>query len=231
MTGKFRATSGRANRKPSTGLTRMVTARSLAKSSATPRAIRADASIKWTRTMTGKFPATNGRAIRNDSTASTPMATGRSRKKRFAAPARTDLKDRRTERQREGEKEGQRDDLKRRTMLISLSLCLSVSLSFCSGLLLLDLLPILKEIGQADVGQRVFEQLLYHLERHGGDVRAEPRRFDHVQRVADAGRQNLGVKSVVVVNLPNLPDQSHAFVADVVQAADEGADESRSRFR
>src|SRR5215510_13118250 len=97
--------------------------------------------------------------------------------------------------------------------------------------LLLDLLPILKEIGQADVGQRVFEQLLYNLERHGGDVRAEPRRFDHVQRVADAGRQNLGVKSVVVVNLPNLPDKSHAFVADIVKSADERADESRSRFR
>src|SRR5262245_30355488 len=144
-----------------------------------------------------------------------------------------------TERQRDREKEGQRDDSRRRTAMISLSLLLSVppsllpsvSLSFCSRLLLLDLLPILKEIGQADVGQRVFEQLLNHLERHGGDVRAEPRRFDHVQRVADAGRQNLGVKSVVVVNLPNLSDQSHAFVADVVQAADERADESRSRFR
>src|SRR5262245_7797877 len=97
--------------------------------------------------------------------------------------------------------------------------------------LLLDLLPILKEIGQADVGQWVFDQLLHHFERHGGDVRAEPRRFDHVQRVAYAGRQNLGVKSVVVVNLPNLSDQSHAFVADVVQAADERTDESRSRFR
>src|SRR5215468_8940531 len=62
-----------------------------------------------------------------------------------------------TERQREG---GQRDDSRRRTAMISLSLRLSVSpslrpsvspsfrpsvsLSFCSRLLLLDLLPILK---------------------------------------------------------------------------------------
>src|SRR5215813_44325 len=130
MTGKFRATSGRADRKPSTGLTRTVMARSRAKSSATPRAVRADASIKWARTMTGKFPATNGRAIRNDSTASTPMATGLSRKKRYAAPVRTDLKyrgterrrDREKERQRDGEKEGQRDDSRRRTVMISLSL-------------------------------------------------------------------------------------------------------------
>src|SRR5262249_27718112 len=126
----------------------------------------------------------------------------------------------------EEEKERQRKGVA--AVLPSLHLCVSVSLWL---ILLFDLLPILKEIGQADVGQGVFDQLLYHLERHSGDVRAEPRRFDHVQRVADAGRQNLGVKSVVVVNLPNLPDQSHAFVADVVQAADERADESRSRFR
>src|SRR5262249_13755728 len=112
-----------------------------------------------------------------------------------------------------------------------LSLSRSLALPFFSGPSLLDLLPILKEIGQADVGQGVFNQLLHHFERHGGDVRAAPRRLDHVQRVAYAGRQNLGVKSVVVVNLPNLSDQSHAFVADVVQAADERADESRSRFR
>src|SRR5262245_30355487 len=84
-------------------------ARSRAKSSATPRAVRAAASIKWTRTMTGKFPATNGRAIRNDSTASTPMATGRSRKKRYAAPVRTDLKDRGTEGRRDRETERQRE--------------------------------------------------------------------------------------------------------------------------
>src|SRR5262245_7071266 len=83
-------------------------------------------------------------------------------------------------------------------------------------LLLIALLAILKVKAQPDAGQSVFAQMLPNLERHGGDVRAEPRRFDHVQRVAYAGRQNLGVKSVVVVNLPNLSDQSHAFVADVV---------------
>src|SRR6266545_7440886 len=46
------------------------------------------------------------------------------------------------------------------------SLPLSVSAAPLWRILLFDLLPILKEIGQADVGQGVFDQLLHHFERH-----------------------------------------------------------------
>ena len=53
-----------------------------------------------------------------------------------------------------------------------------------------------------------------------------PRRAarQHVQRVAHAGHQHLGLEVVVSVDLDDLGDHLHAVLADVVQAAHEGAD-------
>ena len=60
------------------------------------------------------------------------------------------------------------------------------------------------------------------------DVRADLRRFQHVDRVADGGDQDLGREVVVVVDQPDVGDQLHAVEADVVVPADEGRDEARA---
>src|SRR5207245_8994663 len=63
--------------------------------------------------------------------------------------------------------------------------------------------------------------------RHGGDVVADGRGVDDVQGVAHAGGQDLAGEVIVVEDGPDLPNDVHADVADVVQPPDERADEGR----
>src|SRR5262245_37937508 len=93
--------------------------------------------------------------------------------------------------------------------------------------LLRQLLPVLEELLQADVGQGMLDQRLEHRERHGGDIRADARRLDHVQRIPNAGRQDLALEVVIVEDGPNLADDLHSDMADIVEASEEGADERR----
>ena len=53
------------------------------------------------------------------------------------------------------------------------------SLDLCG----LRLLPVLQELLEADVGERMLEALLDHRRRHGHDVGAHARRLDDVNRV------------------------------------------------
>src|SRR5687767_12610438 len=93
-----------------------------------------------------------------------------------------------------------------------------------SDLRALCLLPVLEEPFQPDVGQRMLEALLDHRGRRGHDIRAHPRRFDDVNRMADAGDEHLGRVLEVVEDVDDLADQGHAGGADVVEPADERAD-------
>ena len=66
---------------------------------------------------------------------------------------------------------------------------------------------------------------------HGDDVGAHARRFDDVNRVADAGDEHLGRELEVVEDVDDLADQVHAGRADVVEPADERADVGRAGLR
>src|SRR5882724_7954814 len=90
--------------------------------------------------------------------------------------------------------------------------------------LLAELRPVLEELLEADVGQRVLHELLEHRERQRHDVGAGLRSVDDVKRVADRGREHLRLEPLDPVDLADVPDQVHADVRDVVEAAEEGAD-------
>src|SRR5262249_19586981 len=72
-----------------------------------------------------------------------------------------------------------------------------------------DLLGVLDELLEADIGQRMLHELREHAERDGADVRAEQRGVDHVRRVAHRRDQHLGLEVVVVVDLHDLLDDVH----------------------
>src|SRR5262245_62375660 len=95
----------------------------------------------------------------------------------------------------------------------------------------LRLLPILQELLQPDVGQRVVEQGIDHRRRAGCDVGPHARRFDNVIWVSAAGDENLRRVLVVVEDLDDLANHFHAVRGDVVQPADEGADVAGARLR
>src|SRR2546425_9904165 len=97
--------------------------------------------------------------------------------------------------------------------------------------LLRQLLPVLEESLQADVGEGVLDDRLQHRERHGGDVGTETGCVDDVQRVADAGRQDLALEFVVVEDRPDVAHDVHPDMADVVETADERAHERRTSLR
>src|SRR5438128_6826963 len=87
----------------------------------------------------------------------------------------------------------------------------------------LGLLPILQEFLQADVGERMLEQLVDHRRGHRHDVGAHPRGFDHVNGIAHAGDEHFGGVIGVVEHVDNLADDLHPLVADVVEAPDKRA--------
>src|SRR2546430_9119746 len=101
----------------------------------------------------------------------------------------------------------------------------------CDPVLLRDLLPIVQESLQADVGQGVLGHLLEHVEGERDDVRAELRGLDHVDGMSDARHQDLPVPVVVPENPGDLPDALHALLADVVEPSDERAHVLRPRLR
>src|SRR5215217_6829556 len=92
-----------------------------------------------------------------------------------------------------------------------------------------DLLPRLRPVGgealQALVGERVPEELADDGRGRRHDVGADHRRLEDVDRVADAGDQDLGLEIVIVVDGPDLGDDLHPVEAGVVVATDEGRDE------
>src|SRR3989475_11873546 len=101
----------------------------------------------------------------------------------------------------------------------------------CDPVLFRDLLPIVQESLQADVGQGVLGHLLEHVEWERDDVRAELRGLDHVEGMSDARNQDLTVPVVVPENLGDLSDDLHSLLAHVVEPSDERAHVLRPRLR
>src|SRR5215472_6653334 len=90
-----------------------------------------------------------------------------------------------------------------------------------------DFAPILEELLQTLVGQRMVEKLIQNLEWHGSDMRSGQRRFNHVRRRTQRRRQYLRLETVVAIDLHDAADQVHARVADIVQTSDKRADNIR----
>src|SRR5712691_6194102 len=88
--------------------------------------------------------------------------------------------------------------------------------------------PVVEELFEADVGERVLHELFEDGEGHGGDVGAGLGGVDDVQRIADGRREHLGLEAVVAVDLADVADQVHADGPDVVEAAEERADIGRA---
>src|SRR5712671_5227854 len=95
----------------------------------------------------------------------------------------------------------------------------------------LDLFPIAQESGDALVCERMIEQQLQDLERHGRNMSAGQGALDHMQRMTQRRRQHLRLVVVVLVDLDDLANHVHAIVADIVKTSYKWAYVSRTRFR
>ena len=84
---------------------------------------------------------------------------------------------------------------------------------------------ILPELLDTLIGQRMFGHLFDDFVGDGGDVGAGEGAFGDVHGVADAGGDDFGLDAVGVEDLGDFGDEVGAADADVVEAADEGADE------
>src|SRR5262249_24098315 len=71
------------------------------------------------------------------------------------------------------------------------------------------LTPVLQELVEPLIGQRVIEKHVQDFERHGPDVRASRRRIDNVNRRPQGCGQHLRFEAVVLVDMHDLPDQIH----------------------
>src|SRR6185369_513883 len=83
-------------------------------------------------------------------------------------------------------------------------------------------LPILQELIDAGVGQRVFGELNHDRIGDGGDIGADKGRVEDMDRVAHAGHDDLGHVAVVVEDGADLFDDPHAVLRNIVKPADKG---------
>src|SRR5439155_9612961 len=97
--------------------------------------------------------------------------------------------------------------------------------------LLAELRPVLQELLEADVGQRMLHELLEHRERDRHDVGAGLRGVDHVERVTDRRGEHLGLEALDAVDLADVADEVHADVGNVVEASEERTDIDGARLR
>src|SRR5438552_13300628 len=93
------------------------------------------------------------------------------------------------------------------------------------------LVPVVQELLEPDIRQRMLHEHLEDRERHGRHVRARLGRVDDVQRVADRRRQHLRLETVDAVDLTDIAHQVHADRGDVIETAEKWADVRRPRLR
>src|SRR5688572_15915693 len=79
--------------------------------------------------------------------------------------------------------------------------------SSCLSCNALSLLPVLEELFQADVGQRMLEHRLDDRGGTGADVRPHARRLDHVNGMAHGRDQDLGRELIVLVDVDDVLNQ------------------------
>src|SRR2546427_5500989 len=94
-----------------------------------------------------------------------------------------------------------------------------------------ELGPVVEELLEPEIRQRMFHELLEHGERHRHHVRARLRRVHHVERVADRPAEHLRREPLDPVDLTDVADEVHADVRDVVEAPEERADVVGARLR
>jgi len=91
--------------------------------------------------------------------------------------------------------------------------------------------PVGEELLEADVGQRMLNQLLIDTIGHGTYVSPGQRRFNDMHRVPYTCDQNFGFEIVVVVDRDDLPNEFHPVGADIIEASNKWRDAPGARFR
>src|SRR5438128_5285912 len=107
----------------------------------------------------------------------------------------------------------------------------STSFGFTLRFHRLRLLPVFEELLEADVRERMVEQLIDDGRRARRDVGAEACRLDDVDRMTAARDEDLGREVVVRVDLDDVANQLHAVGRDVVEPSDERADVAGADLR
>src|SRR5437660_1208203 len=90
-----------------------------------------------------------------------------------------------------------------------------------------NLFPIFQELLDSFVRERMLQQLIEYFRRHGADIGATEACLDDVHGIADGRDQHLSLEFIVVEDRHDIADQVHSILADIIQAADKGADEIR----
>jgi DNA methylase len=88
--------------------------------------------------------------------------------------------------------------------------------------------PVRHKLFKTPFGERVVEQLADHIGGHGRHIRADLGAIEHMDGMAQRGRQYLGVKIIIVIDGADVFDQLQAVPAHIIMAADEGRDEARA---
>jgi len=96
--------------------------------------------------------------------------------------------------------------------------------------LLLHVLPVLHELLEPRIRERVMREPFKYLVGNRRDVRTQLRSFHDVARMPRGGNQHFGIKVVVTPNLHDLCDERHAVLTRIIQASDEGADDGGTRL-
>ena len=63
------------------------------------------------------------------------------------------------------------------------------------------------------------DELPHHFERHRRHICAGTRRFNHVNGMANAGREHLSFPIVVVVDFDNIGDEVQTVLPDIIESA------------
>src|SRR5207244_12999160 len=83
---------------------------------------------------------------------------------------------------------------------------------------------VVEKLLEADVGQRVLDELFEHAERHRRYMGARLGGVDHVKRISNRGGQYLGLETLDAIDLADVTDEVHADGPDVVEAPEAGAE-------
>src|SRR6185369_4424495 len=85
--------------------------------------------------------------------------------------------------------------------------------------------PILQELLDSLVCKRMLQKLIEYFCGHRADVCTHQPCLHHMDRIANGSHKNLCCKFVIVEDRHDVLDQFHSVLADVVQTANERADE------
>ena len=94
-----------------------------------------------------------------------------------------------------------------------------------------DFFPVVEKFLESFVGEWMRDEFVEHGKGYGGDVGADECGFQDVERMPNAGDDNLGGELIIGEDGFNIAHDVHANVADIVEATDERAYVGSARFR